>query len=40
MIARELEQLADQEGASLSDVAGRLISVGLAAEGPAAGGQG
>lgn len=31
-VARELEQLADQQGASLSDVAGRLITVGLAAE--------
>ncbi len=33
-VARELEQLADQQGVSLSDVAGRLITVGLTAERP------
>ncbi len=38
-VARKLEQLADQQGASLSDVAGRLITVGLTVEGPAASGQ-
>ncbi len=35
-VAWELEQLADQQGTSLSDVAGRLIAVGLTLEGPVA----
>ncbi len=39
-VAQELEQLADQQGVSLSDVAGRLITVGLAAEQPTSRGQG
>lgn len=31
-VAQELEQMANKQGASLSDVAGRLITLGLAAE--------